>query len=272
MRRWRGSTAVDEPIDVAVATTQGQIRVEALQGLIRHVQNRGGLAHRPGDRGDERGGPDNGRGVLNIWSEAMTTRRSFLRGAAGVGTVGLMPAVGWAAAGGPDYLAAAGLPRRRILPDRADGGGGRGLPAAAAGSGPRGGGAAGASRGGGLRAPARDLRGCDRLRRGARGGAAARAGGAALLRARGVHRGRDAAVRHREPDRRRVGAARRLGCRGEGLPEDRRGGDGGHGAARGAADAGRASGWRWRTEGSRQIRARDGRSSTSRPSSRASPM
>ncbi len=43
-------------------------------------------------------------------SEGKTTRRTFLRGAAGVGTIGLMPAIGWAAAGGPDYLAAAGLP------------------------------------------------------------------------------------------------------------------------------------------------------------------
>ena len=38
-----------------------------------------------------------------------TTRRNFLRGAAGVGTAGLIPAIGWAA-GGPDYLAAATLP------------------------------------------------------------------------------------------------------------------------------------------------------------------
>ncbi len=42
--------------------------------------------------------------------EARTTRRIFLRGAAGVGTIGLVPAVGWAAAGAPDYLAAAGQP------------------------------------------------------------------------------------------------------------------------------------------------------------------
>ena len=40
---------------------------------------------------------------------ATTTRRSFLRVAAGIGTAGLMPSLGWAAAGGPDYLAAAGL-------------------------------------------------------------------------------------------------------------------------------------------------------------------
>ena len=39
-----------------------------------------------------------------------TTRRTFLRGAAGIGSIGLVPAIGWAAAGGPDYLAAAGLP------------------------------------------------------------------------------------------------------------------------------------------------------------------
>jgi hypothetical protein len=38
-----------------------------------------------------------------------TTRRGFLRGAAGIGSIGLVPAIGWAAAGGPDYLAAAGL-------------------------------------------------------------------------------------------------------------------------------------------------------------------
>ena len=36
-----------------------------------------------------------------------TTRRGFLQGAAGLG---LAPAIGWAAAGRPDYLAAAGLP------------------------------------------------------------------------------------------------------------------------------------------------------------------
>jgi hypothetical protein len=39
----------------------------------------------------------------------MSTRRQFLRGAAGVGA-GLIPRLGWAAAGAPDYLAAAGLP------------------------------------------------------------------------------------------------------------------------------------------------------------------
>ena len=39
-----------------------------------------------------------------------TTRRTFLRGAAGVGSATLMPKLGWAAAGAPDYLAAAGLP------------------------------------------------------------------------------------------------------------------------------------------------------------------
>jgi hypothetical protein len=39
-----------------------------------------------------------------------TTRRQFLRTAAGIGTASLMPAIGWAAAGSPDYLAAAGLP------------------------------------------------------------------------------------------------------------------------------------------------------------------
>jgi hypothetical protein len=40
---------------------------------------------------------------------ASTTRRTFLRGAAGVGTATLLPQLGWAAAGAPDYLAAAGL-------------------------------------------------------------------------------------------------------------------------------------------------------------------
>ena len=39
-----------------------------------------------------------------------STRRQFLRGAAGLGTAGLIPRIGWAAAGGPTYLAAAGLP------------------------------------------------------------------------------------------------------------------------------------------------------------------
>lgn len=38
------------------------------------------------------------------------SRRSFLRGAAGIGTAGLIPGIGWAAAGSPDYLAAAALP------------------------------------------------------------------------------------------------------------------------------------------------------------------
>jgi hypothetical protein len=36
-------------------------------------------------------------------------RRQFLRGAAGVGSALLIPRIGWAAAGAPDYLAAAGL-------------------------------------------------------------------------------------------------------------------------------------------------------------------
>lgn len=40
----------------------------------------------------------------------MTTRRAFLRGAAGFGTATLVPRIGWAAAGSPHYLAAAGLP------------------------------------------------------------------------------------------------------------------------------------------------------------------
>lgn len=67
-------------------------------------------------------------------SKGSTTRRRFLRGAAGIGTAGLIPAIGWAAAGAPDYLAAAALPDggyclvgltaegeqcfRRPLPDR----------------------------------------------------------------------------------------------------------------------------------------------------------
>ena len=38
------------------------------------------------------------------------SRRGFLRGAAGFGTAGLIPKIGWAAAGAPHYLAAAGLP------------------------------------------------------------------------------------------------------------------------------------------------------------------
>ncbi len=41
---------------------------------------------------------------------AKTTRRTFLRGAAGIGTAGLLPRIGWAAAGAPDYLAAGALP------------------------------------------------------------------------------------------------------------------------------------------------------------------
>ena len=43
-------------------------------------------------------------------TDRTTTRRSFLRGAAGLGTAALIPAVGWAAAGSPGYLAAAALP------------------------------------------------------------------------------------------------------------------------------------------------------------------
>jgi hypothetical protein len=39
-----------------------------------------------------------------------TTRRTFLRGAAGLGGAGLIPKLGWAAAGAPDYLAAAAVP------------------------------------------------------------------------------------------------------------------------------------------------------------------
>jgi hypothetical protein len=39
-----------------------------------------------------------------------TTRRTFLRGAAGLGGAGLIPRLGWAAAGAPDYLAAAAVP------------------------------------------------------------------------------------------------------------------------------------------------------------------
>jgi hypothetical protein len=42
--------------------------------------------------------------------DATSTRRQFLRGAAGIGTAGLIPKIGWAAAGAPHYLAAAGLP------------------------------------------------------------------------------------------------------------------------------------------------------------------
>lgn len=43
-------------------------------------------------------------------AEQSTSRRGFLRGAAGFGTATLMPTITWAAAGSPDYLAAAGLP------------------------------------------------------------------------------------------------------------------------------------------------------------------
>lgn len=37
----------------------------------------------------------------------MTTRRQFLRAAGTVGTASLLPTLGWAAAGGPSFLAAA---------------------------------------------------------------------------------------------------------------------------------------------------------------------
>ena len=39
-----------------------------------------------------------------------TTRRTFLRGAAGVGSATLMPKLGWAAAGAPDYSRRPGCP------------------------------------------------------------------------------------------------------------------------------------------------------------------
>ena len=39
-----------------------------------------------------------------------TSRRTFLRGAAGLGGATLIPTIGWAAAGAPHYLNAAGLP------------------------------------------------------------------------------------------------------------------------------------------------------------------
>jgi hypothetical protein len=41
---------------------------------------------------------------------AASTRRAFLRGAAGFGSATLVPGIGWAAAGGPSLLAAAGRP------------------------------------------------------------------------------------------------------------------------------------------------------------------
>ncbi len=43
-------------------------------------------------------------------AKGKTTRRMFLRGAAGLGGAGLLPKFGWAAAGAPDYLAAAAVP------------------------------------------------------------------------------------------------------------------------------------------------------------------
>jgi uncharacterized protein len=43
-----------------------------------------------------------------------TNRRDLLKRAAGLGVVGLIPKMGWAAAGGPSYLAAAGLPDGRF--------------------------------------------------------------------------------------------------------------------------------------------------------------
>ena len=43
-------------------------------------------------------------------ADVRASRRSFLRGAAGLGGATLIPAVGWAAAGAPHYLAAAALP------------------------------------------------------------------------------------------------------------------------------------------------------------------
>lgn len=42
--------------------------------------------------------------------DAKTSRRTFLRGAAGLGGATFIPTIGWAAAGAPHYLNAAGLP------------------------------------------------------------------------------------------------------------------------------------------------------------------
>ena len=104
---------------------------------------------------------------------ATSTRRGFLRGAAGFGTATLVPRIGWAAAGSRTIWRRRERRRRQLLAARADRGRGGDVPAAAARPRPRGGGASEAARGGGLRPAAGDLRAGHRLRRGPRGGAAA---------------------------------------------------------------------------------------------------
>ena len=168
-----------------------------------------------------------------------TTRRTFLRGAAGVGSATLMPKLGWAAAGAPDYLAAAGLPDGGFCLRRADRRRARVLPPAAARPRPRRRRAPRAAGGGRLRSAAGHVRARHRLRRGAGGGAAAFARGPAFLRPRRLHAGWQPALHHRERDRRGHRPAWHLGRRRR-LPADRRGADRRHRPARGAADAGRA--------------------------------
>ena len=139
------------------------------------------------------------------------SRRSFLRGAAGIGTAGLIPSIGWAAAGSPDYLAAAALPAggyclvgitaaggecfRLPLPDR-------GHAAAAHPERPE---AVAFARRPGTFALVIDC---------AEGREIARlhhARGPAFLRPRRLHRRRQPALHHRERDRRRHRPARHLG-------------------------------------------------------------
>ena len=200
-----------------------------------------------------------------------TTRRTFLRGAAGVGTASLVPKFGWAAAGAPDYLAAAGLPDggfclvgltadglecfRLPLPDR-------GHAAAAHPERPE---AVAFARRPGTFALVIDC---------AEGREVARLhspDGPAFLRPRRFHAGRQPALHHRERHRRGDRPARRLG-RARRLPADRRGADRRHRPARGAADARRAAASRSRTAASRPTRPRGGPSSTSRRCARTSPI
>lgn len=47
---------------------------------------------------------------IDAMADKGSTRRAFLRGAAGASTVALVPRVTWAAVGSPQYIAAAGLP------------------------------------------------------------------------------------------------------------------------------------------------------------------
>ena len=187
---------------------------------------------------------------------ATSTRRGFLRGAAGLGT---------ASAGAADRLGGgrrAALPGggraagRQLLAARADRGRGRDLPAAAARPRPRGGGAPEPARGRRLRPAAGDLRAGHRLRRGRarwRGCTRPRTGTSTGTAPSPRTGGCSSPPRTRSPTAPGGSAS---GTRADGY---RRIGEvcvGRQRAARGAADAGRAAASRWRTAASRPTRPR----------------